>query len=333
MHLWSPIARQSLCVAVFGALLLGPARAGTLHLDAAKIFESAVSSNITLSPDGSALQLKAGEVIQDDGPASGFSYKPNQEMLGPGIEIRKQLLIADPRASKAVLMVSRGGDLNVEVNGQCQKLNAPQKTGWGEWQAYNIDPAALRPGVNAIVIGGAGMIRIARADDSYADLPHRSARSTDGGKFWSVDRLGPRGDIAGEYYIRLYLERFLPSASLLLPVMDVANLEGKALAPPLTAPGPLRVSVSTAPVSRSGVTLRVRSGTSYVPAPETWTTWMPLDREGSLRAPRGRFVQVEVTLSTHDPMVSPRLSEHHLDQRAPTGEGLDEGGQGTRFPQ
>jgi hypothetical protein len=289
-------------------LAIGPARAETLHLNAAKIYDRAVSSNITLSPDGSALQLKSGEVIQDDGPASGFSYKPNRERLAPGVEIRKQLLITDPRASKAVVMVGRGGNLDIEVNGVCQKLKAPEKTAWGEWQAYSIDPAALKPGVNDIVIRGSGMVWIARADNSYVELPHRSARSTDGGKTWSVDHLGPSGDIAGEYYVRLYLEHFQPSGSILLPVMDVANLEGNALAPPLTASGPLRVSASTAFGSKSGVTLRVRSGTAYVPGPETWSEWMPLDRDGTLPAPRGRFVQVEVTLSTADPLVTPRLA-------------------------
>jgi hypothetical protein len=293
---------------VLATLALGSAQAATLRLNSRTIYQGAVSSNITLSPDGSTLQLKSGEIIQDDGPASGFSYKPNREMLSPGIEIRKQLLIPDPRASNAVLMVGHGGDLNVEVNGICQKLKAPRKTAWGEWQAYAIDSAALKPGVNDIVIRGTGMVWIARADDSYAELPHRSARSADGGKSWSVDRLGAAGDIAGEYYVRLYLEHFVPSGSILLPVMDVANLEGKPLAPPLTAPGPLRVSVSTAPDSGNGVTLRVRSGETYVPGPATWSEWMALDRNGSIEAPRGRFVQIEVTLRTTDPLVTPRLT-------------------------
>jgi len=31
------------------------------------------------------------------------------------------------------------------------------------------------------------MVRIARADDSYVELPHRSARSADEGKCWSDD--------------------------------------------------------------------------------------------------------------------------------------------------
>jgi hypothetical protein len=295
---------------VLAALAFGPARAATLHVNARTIYERAVSSNIVLSQDGSALQLKSGEVFQDDGPASGFSYKLNTEVLSPGVKIRKQLLIPDPRASKAFLTVSHGGDLKVEVNGKPQKLAMPRQIVYGQWQAYNIDPAALKPGVNDIVISGTGMVRIARADDSYVELPHRSARSPDEGKHWSVDCLGPAGDIAGEYYVRLYLEHYVSSGSILLPVMDVANLEGNPLAPPLAAPGPLRVSVSTAPGSSSGgVTLRARSGTAYVPSRETWSEWMPLDRNGILDAPRGRFVQVEVTLGTADPLATPKLSE------------------------
>jgi hypothetical protein len=309
MPFWLRIARQSLGAAVFATLAFGPAQAATLRLNARKIYECAANSNITLSKDGAALQLKSGEVFQDDGPASGFSYKPNTEMLSPGIEIRKQLLIPDPRASKAFLMVSHGGDLKVEVNGKPLKLGAPQEIVYGQWQAYNIDPAALKPGINSIVIWGTGVVQIARADDSYAELPHRSARSADGGKSWNVDGLGPAGDAAGEYYVRVYLEHFLSSGSILLPVMDVANLEGDTLAPPLTAPGPLSVSVSTATDSKGGVTLRVRSGTAYVPSPATWSEWMPLDHDGTLETPRGRFVQVEVTLRTTDPLVTPRLNE------------------------
>jgi hypothetical protein len=307
MRLCLRTARNLLAAAVFSACVFGQARAATLRLNARTIYERAVSSNITLSQDSSSLQLKSGEVFQDDGPASGFSYKPNQEKLSPGIAIRKQLLIPDPRATKAVLMVGVGGDLRVEVNGHPQKLQAPQKTGW-EWQAYDIDPAALKPGLNDIVISGAGVVKVARADDSYTELPHRSARSSDGGTSWSVDRLGPAGDIAGEYYVRLYLEHFQSRGSILLPVTDVANLEGNPLAPPLTATGPLRVTLSTGPDAKSGVSVRVRSGMTFVPGPKTWSDWMPLDRDGSVKAPRGRFVQLEVTLTAPNPLVTPRLS-------------------------
>jgi hypothetical protein len=303
------IARQILAAALFAAVASGTLQAATLRLTARTIYKRAVSSNITLSADGAALQLESGEVFEDDGPASGFSYKPNKELLSPGVEIRKQLLIPDPRASKAILMIGRGGELKVDVNGKPQKLGPPKKTFFGEWQAYNIDPAALKPGINEIMIRGTGTVWIARADDSYEALPHRSARSTDGGKSWKVDGLGPTGDIAGEYYVRVRLEHFCSRGSMLLPVMDVANLDGRPLAPPLTAPGPLRIAISTAPGSGNGVTLRVRSGTTYMPGTETWSEWMPLDAAGNLKTPRGRFIQVEATLSTDDPRVTPRLSE------------------------
>jgi hypothetical protein len=308
MPLWLRIARLSLGAAIFTACIAGSAQT-TLRLNARRIFERGVSNNITLSKDGSTVQLTSGEVFQDDGPASGFSYKPNREALSPGVEIRKQLLIPDPKASTAVLMVGGDGDLKIEVNGHPQEPGASQKIYYGQWQAYNIDPAALKPGVNDFVIWGTGTVRIARADDSYVELPHRSARSANGGKSWTVDGLGPAGDIAGEYCVRVSLEHFVSSGSILLPVMDVANLKENPVAPPITTPGPLRVSVSAAPDSAQGLTLRVRSGTTYVPDSKTWSEWMPYDRDAILKTLRGRFVQVEVTLATTDPLVTPRLSE------------------------
>jgi hypothetical protein len=222
--------------------------------------------------------------------------------------IRKQLLILHPQASKATLMVGGSGNLKVEVNGHPQKLGALRKIYYGQWQEYEIDPATLKPGLNDIVLRGSGTVKIARADDSYVDLPHRSARSADGGKSWRVDKLGPAGDIAGEYYVRIYLKRFRMHGSLVLPVMDVANLEMDPLAPPLTSPGQLRVSISTSLGSEGGVTVRVRSGTTYVPSPETWSDWITLGHDGDLKAPRGRFVQAEVRLATTNPLVSPSLT-------------------------
>src|ERR1035438_5560639 len=126
VHLGLRIVQRSIGTAVFSAIVWGSAQAATLHLNARTIYECAVSSNITLSEDGSTLRLKSGEVFQDDGPASGFSYKPTQETLSPGVEVRKQLLIPNPRASRVVLMVGPGGDLKVVVNGKTQKTGAPQ---------------------------------------------------------------------------------------------------------------------------------------------------------------------------------------------------------------
>ena len=194
------------------AALCLPVQAATLRLDARKIFDRAVTRDISLSPDGSALQLASGELYQDDGPAAGYSYKPNVERLSSAVSIRKQLVIADPRASAAVLMVGPGGKLQVSINGSPQALEEPRKTGFGQWQAYTINPAALRPGLNDIVVSGTGRVWIARADDSPVELPHRSARSADNGLSWSADRLA-EGNISGEYYVRIS-SRALPLPGL-----------------------------------------------------------------------------------------------------------------------
>ena len=291
------------------AFLCLPAQAATLRLDARDIFNRAVTREIRLSPDGSALQLDSGELFDDDGTAAGYSYKPNVERLSNAVWIRKQLVIADPRASAAMLLVGPGGKLSVTVNGSPQTLEAPRKTGFGQWQAYAINPAALKPGVNDIVISGAGRVWIARGDDSPVDLPHRSARSADGGASWSVDKLGPDRDISGEYYVRVYLEHYRSKGSILLPVLDVANLAGSPLAPPITAPGPVRVSAGSDNGAQQAISIRVRSGTTYVPGKDSWSEWIRLARNGRLEAPRGRFVQAEVTLATSDPLATPRLRE------------------------
>jgi len=138
---------------------LGPAQAETLRLSAHAIYERAVTSNVALSPDGSILQLRSGEVFQDDGSASGFSYKPNTETLSPGIVIRKQLLISNPQASNAVLIVGGSGDLKVEINGNPQKLGTAKPIFGEQWHAYTIDPSTLKSGINDIIIRGTGGVR------------------------------------------------------------------------------------------------------------------------------------------------------------------------------
>ncbi len=147
MPVWRKMARLSFVTAVFVAFAVGSAQAETLRLSARTIYDRAVSNNVVLSQDGSAIQLQSGEVFQDDGPASGFSYKPNSETLSPGIAIRKQILIPDPRTDKAVLMVGGSSDLRVEVNGHLQELRSPRKIFYGQWQAYDIDPAVFKPGI------------------------------------------------------------------------------------------------------------------------------------------------------------------------------------------
>jgi len=40
-----------------------------------------VTANVRLSADGKAVELESAELLEDDGPAAGYSYKPNEEKL------------------------------------------------------------------------------------------------------------------------------------------------------------------------------------------------------------------------------------------------------------
>ena len=303
---------------VLAAVVCGaPTFGATLKLDARTIFEQAVSQNIHLTPDGSALQLDSGELYEDDGPAAGYSYKPNEDKVSSTVWIRKRLVIADPRASAAVLMVGPGGDLKIRVNGRAQTVEPPRPAGFGLWQAYTINPAALKPGVNNIEMSGSGQVWIARSDDSPVPLPHRSARSTDGGATWKDDRLGLKGDISGEYYVRIFLEHYRTKGTIVLPVMDAGNLSGATFTGATGAPGSVRIALDADGDGSQGVEMRVRSGSTYVPKAGTWSEWAPLSRDGVLKRPRGRFMQAEVTLSTNDPLATPRLREIEIEA-APT---------------
>ena len=164
---WSRLLGLIFGTVTLAQLASASTQATVLNLSAKQIFQLAVSTNISLSTNDSLLQLRSGEVFQDDGPASGFSYKPNEEVLSSGVEIRKRLLIHDPRNYKAILIVGGKGDLRIVVNGERQKLGIPQDIFGGQWRAYKVDSKAFIQGLNDIIIYGTGMVHIARADDSY----------------------------------------------------------------------------------------------------------------------------------------------------------------------
>jgi transglutaminase-like putative cysteine protease len=221
-----------------------------------------VGRDVRLTDDGSAVEPERGLLFEDDGPAAGYSYRPNEEILSGEVRIRKDFEIPDPRATSATLLVAPGGALAAEINGKPQALEAPRTTG-KYWQAYAVDPALFKRGLNRIVLHGTGKVWIARADEfpPGAEHPDRSARSADGGKTWDSARLGPRGDLDGEYCIRLALDAPRAGGTLSLPVIDAGNLAGRPIGPPLTALGPVKVTAAGAGA------VRLRSGPTPLPGP------------------------------------------------------------------
>lgn len=300
---------------LLACILVRPAVGDELRLHARALFEKSVSQNLRLRSDGAAIELDSGVLYEDDGPAAGYSYRPNEEKLSETIWIKKELLIARPQAHKATLLVGAGGALKALINGKPQELQRAGKVG-NYWEAYAIPPNVVQAGKNEIVLYGKGSVWIARDEDFAAGSrtrtkhPNRSARSTDGGKTWDYDRLGSAGDVDGEYYVRLFLEQHRSSGTLTLPVIDAGNLTLQPLAAPLPSVGPVRIAAQAETGQVGKLSVRVRSGSTLIPNEKSWSGWQDLGATGgALGKPVGRFVQVEVELTTADPLQSPQLKE------------------------
>ena len=78
------IARQSLGAAVFATLVFGSSQSRDAAPECSPDLRTrGKQQHHPLARWLRRLQLKSGEVFEDDGPASGFSYKPNKETLSP----------------------------------------------------------------------------------------------------------------------------------------------------------------------------------------------------------------------------------------------------------
>jgi hypothetical protein len=310
--------RGALLLAAVLALGFSPPEGEVLEWDARTLFDRAVGVGVRLSEDGGSVELEEGELFEDDGPAAGFSYKPNEEILTEEIRIKKSLPIPNPAARRATLLVGSRDPLQATINGKPAALAGSRTTG-KYWTASSFDPALLEAGLNEIVLRGPGKIWIAR-DDEYASgsrtqlhHPNRSAKSTDRGASWVDERLGTAGNVDGEYYVRVYLDHYQERGALTLPVLDLGNLAGKPWGAPIGSIGPVRVEVCAETEEGGRVALRIRSGATADPRDKSWTDWGELSSAGTLDRPSGRFVQVSIRLSTSDPLRTPRVRAVRVD--------------------
>jgi hypothetical protein len=302
------------------AMLLGmgfcaPARRAVVELGAPELFQQAVTENLRLAEDREAVELEAGELFEDDGPAAGHSYKtpPNVETVTADTCIKKDLIIPNPQARAAFLVVLSEEPFEAMIN------DAPQKcgdnlSGRSSSKAYAFDPKILKAGRNEIILRESGKVMIAR-DDEFAlgsltrtRHPNRSAKSTDAGKTWDYDHLGPDGKLDGEYGVRIFLDHYRPKGLLTMPVLDAGNLGREAVGGPVTQIGPVTLTIESEQGQRGKILVRARSGATYVPGEQTWSDWQHLGESGgTIERPRGRYVQVALELSTPDPLQTPRL--------------------------
>jgi hypothetical protein len=251
------------------------ATAAEKTFEAEALFAQGVTSHLQMSADGKSIELLQGELIEDDGPAAGYSYRSNVEKLSDGVLVKKQLLIDDPRTEQATLLVGGSGELTATVNGSAEQLQPTGKAG-AYWQTYQVPPELLRSGVNEIVLQGEGQVWLAHDEDFAAGSltrtshANRSAKSSDQGRTWNDHQLGTDGKLDGEYYVRLFLGRHRSIGTVELPVVDVGNLEGRAIAPALKSLGPVHVRLQANDKQAGSVSVIYRSGTVPSPRDGSW---------------------------------------------------------------
>lgn len=286
------------------------AAAESITFDAKTLFARSTNEGLRLGADGNSVELDAGVLIEDDGPAAGYSYKPSAETLKPGIRVRKTLLIPASAVRSATLLVASNDTFAAEINGSTVSLTPTPRVA-KHWTNYRLDPAVIKPGPNEIVLYGTGQIWIAR-DDEFAfgsttrtRHPNRSAKSADGGKTWNDSQLGTNGDMDGEYGIRLFLDQHRSKGTLLLPVVDLGNLGLAAVAAPLQALGICKIDLATHCPDRTRVTMRMRSGPNFVIGPG-WTDWQPASA-GVDFTPSGRYLQIALDFESSDALKTPHL--------------------------
>ena len=301
--------------ALCGVKFAPRANAEVLKLEAPGLFEKSVTQHLRLSEDGTEMELEVGELFEDDGPASGHSYqKPkNVEVVTQNTWIKKELVIPNPQARAAYLVVLSEDPFEAIINGIPHAFGENQ-SGRKSYKTCAFDPKLLKAGRNEIVLRDSGRVSIAR-DDEFAlgsrtrtKHPNRSAKSTDAGKTWDYNHLGPDGKLDGEYGVRVFLDHYRPHGSLTMPVIDVGNLQGKAVGPPLARTGQIKIAVEGEPGQSGRILVRVRSGASYVPTEKSWSGWQVLgETGGTLQKPRGRYLQMALDLATRDPLQTPRV--------------------------
>ncbi|MBL8827693.1 MAG: transglutaminase domain-containing protein [Planctomycetaceae bacterium] len=309
--------------------LLSFAGAEELQLDARTLFDRGTNHQLRLNDNGSAIELNRGVLIEDDGPAAGYSYQPNEERLGESIAIRKQLLVADPRAARATLLVGGSGSFSFGVNGEAQTLKDLGKVG-NYWQAFELPETTLREGSNDFQLSGKGMIWIARDDEYPAGSrertrhPNRSAKSRDAGQTWNDKQLGTKDSLDGEYYVRLRLDQHSPQGTLTSHVIDLANLMNQPIGAAARSLRNVKITVAGKNSSATKLVVQYRTSPSPLSSAASWSFWNDLPSSGEFAAPTGRYLQLRAALSTSDPLDSPQLQAIVVQAEIERGDnGLD----------
>jgi hypothetical protein len=318
---------------------------GSVALSAEQLYQRALRvQDLWWQPGESGIHLQRGIVVQNDSPGCGKRDDDAGvfEELSANLVLRKELEISGPLPHQAQIAfiakerLSNDAELEFVVNGNVVVRRSPRfwapdakqylvpdggdpahLWGWARWQYQEIPGEYLRTGKNTILIrsregkpGWAFMV----AD--YADFhkgcaeplpfPKTSAKSEDGGKTWRQDDLGSKGQISGEYVVRILLGSYHPAGLLSSEVVDLAGETATFKTLREVQAARIRLEAKTGPTTE--LRAEVRSGASPVYEAEHWSAWVDPAADGTVPNLRGRYLQWRIKFSSGDPETSPELN-------------------------
>jgi hypothetical protein len=305
--------------------------------DLLSIYETGFAEGVM--KNGSGVSLFDMELIENDGPGSGYSEKGVciDHVYGQS-RARKILYLSDPRSLKSWLVIytSQFGrfPLSFSINGHPSRLSLWDTTKNSESYRWVEFPAAwLKSGENTIELScpEAGTeeegwaICLSRADE-FAEgggdpkpVGKTSLKSFDGGKSWKQSPFGPGQNERAEYTIRLSLDRYLRSGWLATPVVDLWKGSGNEAIVPQRELRKLKISLRSEVPPGTSVTLWMRTSTAPSPFSNEWSPYFRVGQGAGIETAleggkiNRRYVQLKAVLETQNPEVSPALRSLQLE--------------------
>ncbi len=323
-------------------------------LDAAALEARGRFKDLRFDSSSDRITLDDMLLVEDDAPAIGRPEGAEErswfEHLHRGVVVRKDLVLDDARARAAFLLFNGREEeqndhpLHLRVNGE-DIVRPPTKeahpaarqyytSDWGgshfdNWFAIEIPVQFLRCGRNEIWLWAeseqtswevmvAADAEYLRGSETRVAHPDRSAKSVDQGATWDFAHLGWKGEVDGEYCIRLSLDRYRRAGEYISPVIDVAANE--SLVRELLSVRRCRLAWELETPEGSRAEIKVR----WSESPLQTADWSPFDPVRGCTAiwerPPGRYVQFAVAMATDNPLATPVLKGLAIEADLAPGE-------------
>lgn len=278
------------------------------HLDARYFL---LSPEMTLTaPDsqaGGKVRLAKSVLLADE---VGATDQHQSEALSARVWAKKVFTLPAGELPDAEVLFF-GSAQRIKVNGL--EAPAPAKLKSTGWQVAQLPAKLLRAGDNEIVFSGGGSLLV------EPGRPGRSFKSTDEGKTWSNKQLTSKGNVEGEYVVRLRLPLHASEGWAMTQVLDLWQQPGSDIATPhklrrFLAPTPMLQGPHVP--AGTNIACWVRTGDVPQPDDRSWTGWQPLERDLTVdgAAVGHRWAQWKFVLRTTRPQVTPVLPERFLLQ-------------------